>query len=1009
MLHVLSQRHGSLRTTFRAYSGEPVQVVLPELPVDLTEFEASSDAELQARIECFVATPFNLASGPLIRVLYSRRTGSGEASLSWVVHHLVCDGLSLAYLAREFLILLQDGPQALPRVPSLTFTDHAAIQARQHNPESRAYWRSLLADCPVRLPLPSVNAAREANTANAAGYATDIPTILAEKVQALGSTVGATEFTVLLVSFFALMSKISRERNITVGIPVAGRNQSHSRRIVGFFANTTLMSVNVLPSDNFAHLLNSVGKQLVLLLRHQDYPFASMLADAGITPTQGEFPVTPVLFNMLPQTKNITPLLPRKQGHFALPTDAKVDWAWYLHRRNDGICFEIHYKTALFLPETIKAVADAFMVLLKSAVARPESAIADLPLLADDSLRSMVYDWNNTVAPYSRDTLAHELFEQQVARAGCACAVVDGITRLSYDDLNAQANRLAHFLRQVGVRPEEKVAVCIERSADLIVAVLAILKAGGAYVPIDHSTPAERLGAILKDCAPMAVLTRSDSMANLPALDVPKLCMDIDSVEWERMPFTNPLRLAGPANLAYIVYTSGTSGRPKGVMKEHEGLSNYLAFLRRTCALEPSDVVLQITNVAFDPFARDIFGPLSVGAKLVMPRSQDATNPRALLRLIRDSQVSLLLSITPSMLAEICASSESATANGLRCILTSGEALTESDVGAARRVFGAHLRVVNQYGPSEITMIATYCEAPAEGPVTIGRPVDNVAVYILDEGFNPVPVGIPGELHLSGVGLARGYLGKPELTREKFVPNPFGAAGSHMFRTGDLGRYRHDATIEYLGRIDDQVKVGGVRIEIGEVEAALRQIDSVQAAAVVVHEDAQGGKKLVAYLVSREMGRLPGHLRKVLGAKLPSNFIPSKFILVDALPLTPNGKLNRRALPALPQGGTRPMDMAFRSPTSPTEKQLTQIWTDVLRIDSVGADDDFFELGGNSLQAMRILARTSKEFGVDVPLRELYRASTLAQLARAIDQAKVRSSELDGVSAPGGTSIRIDF
>jgi amino acid adenylation domain-containing protein len=607
----------------------------------------------------------------------------------------------------------------------------------------------------------------------------------------------------------------------------------------------------------------------------------------------------------------------------------------------------------------------------------------------------------------------HHLVERQVERTPNAVAVVLDDARLTYRELNRRANQLAHHLRAMGVGHETRVGVCVARSLDMVVGLLAVLKAGGAYVPLDPTYPLARLGFMLTDARPEVLLTQEQILPRLGACASSVLRFDRDGGAWAGEQDTNPAASTIPDHLAYVIYTSGSTGRPKGVLVAHRGVVNYLAFLAKTYGLGPADAVLQVASLSFDSSVRDFFGPLSTGACIVLMRDDEVSDPWAVLTKIERHGVTRILAITPSMLRVLLATAEEEgrSAESIRTILVSGEALHASDVARAR-TFAGNALIVNQYGPTETTMIATGHPAgaakSAPGVVPVGRAIDNVQVYVLDGDLNPVPAGVAGEVHIGGVGVARGYLNRPDLTAEKFIPSPFsGEAGARLYKTGDLGRFVTDGTLEWLGRIDRQVKIHGIRVELGEIEAMLCEHPAVREAVVTMQGADPDDQRLAAYVVAAS-GTVADRrdLRRFLQDRLPRYMVPLDFVAVAALPRTPNGKVDRRLLSSFDHADRGP-DAATGSPRTAVEQAVATLWTEVLKRDRVDVRDDFFESGGHSLSAGRLLARVRATFQVDVSVGAFFAAPTVAGLATSI----VRALEAMGrggaeVEGPSGESAR---
>ncbi|HTO79350.1 MAG TPA: amino acid adenylation domain-containing protein, partial [Methylocystis sp.] len=598
----------------------------------------------------------------------------------------------------------------------------------------------------------------------------------------------------------------------------------------------------------------------------------------------------------------------------------------------------------------------------------------------------MLIDWNATAADHPQDKSLHELFEAQAAQAPEKIAVVFEDAQLSYGELNAKTNKLAHYLRRRGVGPDAVVGVCAERSLEMVIGLLGILKAGGAYLPLDPSYPQERLAYMIEDAKPVLMLTQAGLRGDL-AQELETLRLDADWSKVANESEANPPSGAAGQNLAYVIYTSGSTGRPKGVGVSHEGIVNRLAWMQARYGLGDDDVVLQKTPYSFDVSVWEFFWPLSVGSRLAVARPDDHREPARLARLIERHRVTTL-HFVPSMLQSFLGHSELSSLASLRRVLCSGEALA----GSLRdQFFGAHgVELHNLYGPTEASIdVTAYASAASDrdGNVSIGRPIWNTQIYLLDAGLNPVPQGVAGELYIGGVGLARGYVNRPDLTAERFVPNPFGESGTRLYRTGDLARHREDGNIEFLGRVDHQVKIRGLRIELGEIEAALARVEGVREAIVVAREDGAAGKRLIAYVTARESARLEAAaLGAALQRELPDYMVPSAFVMLEALPLTSNGKVDRKALPS-PDFEARAAH-AYAAPRNATEETLCRIWAETLGVERVGIEDNFFELGGDSLLSVRAVGLAKKR-GVELTVQSIYKTPTIRKLVESHDSSSL--------------------
>ncbi|HEX8116798.1 MAG TPA: amino acid adenylation domain-containing protein, partial [Pyrinomonadaceae bacterium] len=648
----------------------------------------------------------------------------------------------------------------------------------------------------------------------------------------------------------------------------------------------------------------------------------------------------------------------------------------------EGLVARAEYNTDLFDGETVGRLLSHFASLLTAAAADPSRKVSDLPLLTRDERARILEGWNQTERPYDRGACLHQLFERQAALTPDATALVGGPHRLSYNELNRQANRLAHRLRSLGVGPESRVGVMLSRTPSVLVSLLAVMKAGGAYVPLDPTYPRDRLSFMLEDAQVKVLLTETQLLDLLPEGEAQVVCLDADADVDDTTSASdeNPASVSQPDNLAYVIYTSGSTGVPKGVAIAHRSAVAFLDWSRGFFTDEELSAVLATTSINFDLSVFELFAPLAVGGKVLL-----AENALQLPSLEYADEVRLVNTV-PSAMAELVR--QGAVPAGVTTVNLAGEALPRRLVQAVYET-GTVRRVVNLYGPSEDTTYTTWevVADDAGAPVLIGRPVANTKIYILDGSLEPAPVGVAGELYTSGEGLARGYLNRPSLTAEKFIPNPFGAeSGGRMYRTGDVARYLADGRIEYLGRADHQVKVRGFRIELGEVEAALHAHADVRDAVVTAREDAGGGgKRLVAYLVAKDGAALtPAELRQSLKGRLPEYMVPSQFVVLDELPLTPNGKVDRKRLPE-PEPVGAGFSGAYVTPRGAVEEAVAGVWAEVLGLGRVGAEDNFFELGGHSLLATQVISRVRAAFGVELPLRSLFEAPTVRGLAARVE------------------------
>ncbi|WP_164021375.1 non-ribosomal peptide synthetase [Pyxidicoccus trucidator] len=983
----LLRRHEVLRTTFEE---GPVQVIHPPAPVSLavvdlsTLPEDSREAEARRLAREEARRPFDLTRGPLLRAMLLR-LGESSHLLSLTLHHIVSDGWSMEVLVREAATLysaFREGqPSPLPELP-VQYADYAAWQRDWLQGDvlegQLSWWRNHLADAPPLLELPTDFPRPTVRSLKGARHARVLPRSLADSLQALSRREGTTLFMALLAGFQVVLSRYSGQDDFVVGTDIANRNHSQTEGLIGFFINQLPLRARLDGDLTFRELLGRVRQTSLGAYAHQDLPFEELVKALNPERSQGHAPlfqVKLVLQNQPASTLEVSGLTLR--GETADVGTSRLDLTLSVEETARGLECSCEYRTDLFEAATIDRLMRHLGRVLEAGAARPESRLSALPLLSEDEQRQVLVDWNATERDFPRDACAHQLFAAQAALTPSATAVRFEGQALTYSQLDTRANQLAHHLRTLGVRAEVPVALCVERSLELVVGILGILKAGGAYVPLDPSYPVERLTYMLRDCAAPVLVTTETIADELPAGSEQLVLLDADGALIASQPETPFASGTGADNLAYIIYTSGSTGRPKGTLLQHRGLCNTALTAAREHGFRPDSHVLQYAAFGFDASVAEIFGALLAGSTLVLAPRERLMPGAPLRTLLRDEAITAV-TLTPSVLAQM----EPEDFPALQTLISAGEACTPELVER----WGNRVRLLNAYGPTEVTVCATLSEPMKPGQrISIGRPWANVRVYVLDAALRPVPVGVPGELCVDSVGLARGYRHQPELTAERFVPNPFSAtAGARLYRTGDKARWLADGTLEYLGRIDQQVKLRGFRIELGEVESVLAQQPSVREAVAVVREDAPGDKRLVAYVVAEDGDMLDtAALRTALKQRLPEHMVPAVISVLDALPLTPNGKVDRAALPS-PDTALASQTREYVAPRTPREEQLAAMWAELLHVELVGIHDDFFELGGHSLLATQVVSRIRTTLGVELSLGELFTATTVAALAERL-------------------------
>jgi amino acid adenylation domain-containing protein len=1001
-LQEIIQRHEAWRTSFPVENGQPIQRVHPSFalalpivdaqPLPLAEREAAALQHGTA----LVNQPFDLTQAPPLRALLVR-LGQEDHHLFLALHHSITDGLSAHQILLQELQTLYQAfsagqPSPLP-VLALQYGDYAAWQRETLQGEALekhlAYWKDRLAGVPEELALPLDHPRPASPSGQGAVHPFTLPKSLSAALHTLSQQEGVTLFTTLLAAFATLLHRYSGQDDLVIGTPASGRARPELQQLLGVFVNTLPLRADLSGNPTFRELLKRAQAVVLGALAHEDLPFEQLVRHLRPERSLAQNPFVQVLLSLQPPTTSLPPGWANKPMALANDLD-RFDLSLDLEEDTGGLIGFLKYNPDLFAAPTIERMAGHWQTLLEGIVAQPDQPIATLPLLTSAERHQVLVEWNDTEVAYPAEPRLHCLFEAQVERSPQAIAVRFEQATLTYQELNQRANQLAHHLQRLGVGPDVLVGVCLERSLDLVVALFAILKAGGAYVPLDPDYPQERLAFMLADARVPVLLTHSALRDHLPTGQAQVLCLDSDWPRIAQEDASNPASDVQPEHLAYVIYTSGSTGKPKGAMNTHQGICNRLLWMQDAYQLTARDRVLQKTPFSFDVSVWEFFWPLIVGAELVVARPGGHRDTAYLDDVLTAQQITTV-HFVPSMLQLFLQGARHQTYPHLRRVICSGEALSVELQDRFFARFQAELH--NLYGPTEAAVDVTFwaCQRGAgQRTVPIGRPIANTQIYLLDQHLQPVPIGVPGELHIGGVGLARGYLNRPELTNEKFIPDPFQPQPGHrLYKTGDLARYLPDGAIEYLGRIDHQVKLRGFRIELGEVEAILAQHPAVEQAVVVAQEDASGDKRLIAYLVPTSEQATATTLRSYLKERLPEYMVPAVFITLNTIPLTPSGKVNRRALPA-PAATAIQRDEEMVAPRTPTEQQLAAIWTDLLGVPQVGVNDNFFALGGHSLLALRVLLRIQEEFQIELPLSAIFETPTIAGLALKIVQSQAQ-------------------
>ncbi|NKI69948.1 amino acid adenylation domain-containing protein, partial [Collimonas pratensis] len=1003
-------RHEALRTTFT--ETEEHAAIQRVAPAELSHFQLlehdlrhhpERDEERQRLLAEEAARPFDLAQGPLIRGLLLQETRTRHTLLI-TAHHIVSDGWSTGLLLDEISALYnayrQGQHDPLP-VLALQYPDYAAWQRRWLNgavlEQQTAYWKHSLSGAPTLLELPA-DYPRPPQQ-DYAGSSIDIrlDAALTRKLKALSQRHGSTLYMTLLSSWALLLSRLSGQDDIVIGTPAANRSQQEVEGLIGFFVNTLALRIQLPEQMTVATLLEHVRQQSLAAQQHQEIPFEQVVEHTRPLRSMAHSPLFQVMFSWqnAPQGRlqlaglELTPLALRQ-------VTAKFDLTLALGETDGTVAGSLEYATALFEADTVQRYLGYWQRLLEAMVDDDAQPVASLPLLGEAE-RQQLASWNATRVSYPEgEFLLHQLCEIQAERTPQAVALEFGATQLSYAELNRQANQLAHYLRELGVEPDQRVAICVERSPAMVVALLAVLKAGAAYVPLDPAYPADRLAYMLNDSAPRVVLTQAGIEGGWQQVsasigpDLPLL--DLQAPSWSGYPDHNlDYSHLTPSALAYVIYTSGSTGKPKGVMNEHRGVVNRMLWMQQAYGLGQQDVVLQKTPFSFDVSVWEFFWPLMTGAKLVLAKPDGHKDPAYLSGLIRAAGVTTL-HFVPSMLQVFSAHEEAAACSSIVRVMCSGEALPAALVDCFHALL-PQAQLHNLYGPTEAAVDVTAWTSIAgesRSTIPIGKPIANTSIHILDARGEPVPLGVAGELHIGGVQVARGYLNQPQLSEQRFIADPFSKTpGARLYKTGDLARWQADGNLLYLGRNDFQVKLRGFRIELGEIEAQLAAHAAIREAVVIAREDSPGDKRLVAYLVtSQEVDAET--LRAYLSVNLPDYMVPAAYVTLAALPLTANGKLDRNSLPA-PDGGAYAAN-SYAAPQGAAEITLAAIWSELLKIERVGRHDNFFSLGGHSLLAVQMISRLRQTFGVEVALSTVFMHPFLAGFATAVSgsEANVR-------------------
>lgn len=984
-------RHEILRTHFELQGGEPRQVINPpsELTIPITDLQSQPQAEVEKQIQAEASQPFDLSQAPLMRISLLRLHPQRHILL-FILHHIVSDAWSRGVMLQEFTTLYnslrqQETPQ-LPALP-IQYADFAVWQRQQESKyqEQLNYWQQKLSPLPPVLDLPFDYSRPEVQTFRGGQIKFSLSSELTQQLQSLSQQENATLFMTLLAGWQTLLSRYTGQTDITIGSPITKRDRAEIENLIGFFSNTLVLRTDLGGNSSFREILQRVRETALSAYSHQDIPFEKVVEALQPDRDLARTPLFQVMFAfhnlpVLPQLPDLDlTLLDADSGTAKFDLSLLMRWD-----ETEGLLGMLEYNSDLLTRETVTRMATHFQTLLQALVTHPDQAITGFSFLTPEEEQQFTH-WNETTVNYPQSCV-HTLVEEQVTKTPNEIALIAGEDSFTYQTLDQQANQLANYLQQQGIKAEDRIGISLERNFFLPLAILAVLKLGGTYIPLDPSYPQQRLAFMVKDSQLKVILTQSDLRDIFPTKTA---ILELDTA-WETIKeasVATPETTIRPEALAYIIYTSGSTGQPKGVMMPHRALNNLIRWQRDQ---SPQGLkTLQFASFSFDVSFQECFATWSSGGTLVMVSASQKRDPDQLLNIIKEQAIERLFLpfVAISQLAE-ASQRQGIIPHSLQEVITAGEQLQITP--AIQSLFQQlpHCRLINQYGPSETHVVTAY--PLPENPENwsslppIGRPIANVQTYVLDDNQNPLPVGVTGELYIGGTALAKGYLNRDDLTAERFV--------SSLYKTGDLVRYLPDGNLQYLGRKDNQVKVRGFRIELGEIEAILAQHPAVRETAVTVKFDESEISRLVAYLVTdSEITR--EELQQFLGQSLPSYSIPSQFIFLETLPLTPSGKVDRRSLPDVTIARSQ-LATTYTPPNSNLEQQIAKIWQDVLNLETVGIDDNFFDLGGHSLLIVQVRTQLETQLNQEISLVTLFQYPTIRSLANYLNDSNRDRSHL---------------
>jgi len=1005
-LNEIVRRHETLRTSFQLIDDQPVQIIVPHLTCplvieDLTGLPAQSrEAEAKRRSEQELLRPFDLSVAPLFRARLLKLTDDDHV-LILSTHHVVSDRWSINLLSQELATLYAafsaNRPSPLLEL-TIQYADYAVWQreflAGKTLDRQLSYWRNQLSSAPPSLDLPTDHPRPPMQTFAGSRETVVLPGELLDDLRKLSRREGVTLFMTLAAGFNVLLSRYSGQQDIVIGTPIAGRNRGEVEKLIGLFVNTLVLRTDLSGTPSFQELLGRVREVAMGAYARQDVPFEKLVEELKPIRDLSRHPLFQVMLVLQNVPVSETQIADLRTIPIGIDThSARFDLSVVAAESAEGLRVSITYNTALFESQTIQRMLGHYQQVLKAAISDPTQTVGRMPLLTDEELHHIVVEWNEGHVELPQGCFVMNLIEQQVQKTPNALAVVCESQQVTYRELNSRANQLAHRLRKMGVEPGIFVGICAERSLELITAVWGVVKAGGAYVPLDPELPESRLATMVDDGHLEVLLTQELLLGRVPG-KLKTVCLDRDWPSLADEPTTNLDVSVKGSDPLFVIYTSGSTGIPKGAVNTYLGTLNQMLWRQKEYRLRPDDRILQKTQCSYDVSVWEFFWPFIAGSSLVIARPGGHRDPQYLVNIIRDQKITVVHFI-PSMLRIFLEQSRVEQCKSLRLFFSGGEVLTLDLQNKFFKVFGEILE--NCYGPSETTIDTTWWHCtpdPTYHTVPIGRPVSNTQLYILDPYLQPQPIGVVGELHIGGANLASGYLNRPELTAEKFIPNPFSnEPGSRLYKTGDLTRYLYDGNIEYVGRADLQVKIRGVRIELGEVETVLGLHPSVKSCAAAVREEVPGEKRLVAYVVANHgMTITVADLRNWMRERVPEAMVPLGWVEMTALPQLPNGKLDRRALPA-PEFGSEDPNKAIL-PRNDVEATVLRVWQEVLGLDSIGITQNFFDIGGHSLLAVRLMAEIEKATGKLLPVSTLFEGATVEYLASRLNRLGQPTNEV---------------